>query len=230
MTTTDSKVINHKKSEHGSVRSYIIGFILSLVFTIIPYFMVVNQTVKGTALLVTILVFAFIQMYIQLIFFLHLGLGPKQKWNLYFFVGTFSFILMVVAGSIVIINSLHYNMSPTEKVKKLVNDEGIYQIGGVATGACQTIGINHKVIISNGIVNPLFTTANKCDTLTFINEDKVREITFGEHPDHEPYAGIIELDIQKNKNKTITLSESGLYKFHDHLRPETAGQFTVHLQ
>ena len=216
-----------KKSEHGTMQSYVIGFMLSLLATFIPYVMVVNQTVKGRALLVTILVFAFIQLYIQLIFFLHLGRGPKPNWNLYFFAATFSFILMVVAGSIVIINNLHYNMSPTEKVKKLVNDEGIYQVGGAKTGACKILGTNHKVVIKNDIVNPFFTTANKCDTLTFINEDNVREISFGEHPDHESYAGVTELVIRQGKSKTITLSEPGFFRYHDHLQAETAGHFTV---
>lgn len=216
------------KSEHGTMQSYVIGFLLSLLFTFIPYIMVVNQTVTGTKLLATILGFAMVQMIIQITFFLHLGRGPKPNWNLFFFVSTVGIIAVIVGGSILIINNLHYNMSPSDKVKKLANDEGIYQIGGKKTGACKELYTNHKITIKNGKVSPLYTTASKCDTLTFINVDEVREITFGTHSDHGVYAGETELVVRRERSKTITLSESGTYKFHDNLDPGVAGQFTVY--
>ncbi len=214
--------------EHGTTGSYVIGFILSLVFTLIPYFLVVRHTVSGTALLATILGFAVLQMVIQITFFLHLGRGPKPKWNLFFFISTVGIILVVVGGSIMIINNLHYNMLPSDQIKKLANDEAIYQIGGKKTGACQEIQANHTVTIKNGLATPLHTVAQKCDTLTFINEDNViRDIAFGTHPQHEAYAGESELTIRRGQGESITLSESGTYKFHDHLHEETAGDFTV---
>ncbi len=214
--------------EHGSTKSYVIGFLLSLLFTVIPYSLVIKQTVSGNTLLATILGFAVLQMIIQITFFLHLGRGPKPKWNLFFFISTVGIILVVVGGSIMIINNLHYNMSSSDQTKKLANAEGIYQIGGEKTGACQGQHPNHKVTIKNGQVSPLHTVASKCDTLTFINEDdNVREITFGTHPQHEVYGGETELVVRKGRTKSITLSESGTYQFHDHMQAETAGDFIV---
>jgi len=218
---------SHTKNS-GNSRSYIVGFLLSLLFTFIPYKLVVDQTITGTSLLTTILAFAFLQMLVQIVFFLHIGRGPKPRWNLYFFVATFGVILMVVVGSIFIINNLHYNMMPSDQVKKLVNDEGIYQINGEKTGACKGQHNNHQITIKDNIATPQFINAKKCDTLTFINEDnQEREITFGSHPAHAPYAGELELPVKKRRNKTITLSELGLYSFHDHLQPEVMGKFTV---
>src|SRR5687768_12731131 len=89
-----------QNSEHGTMKSYVIGFVLSLIFTFIPYYLVVNKTVSGGVLLATILGFAVLQMIIQITFFLHLGRGPKPKWNLYFFISTVGIILVVVGGSI----------------------------------------------------------------------------------------------------------------------------------
>lgn len=223
-----NNVSHDKNTEHGTMRSYVIGFILSLVFTFIPYYLVVNESFTSSLLLPVILGFGVLQMLIQVTFFLHLGRGPKPRWNLYFFVSTVGIILLVVGGSIVIIDNLHYNMSPSDKIKKLVNDEGIYQLGGEATGACQKIKANHQITILNGQVSPLHTSADKCDTLTFINEDGVaREITFGAHPQHGAYAGEIEIVVKKGRSETITLSDAGTYYFHDHLQPDTAGTFTV---
>ncbi len=214
--------------EHGTMKSYVIGFILSLVFTFIPYYLVVNKTISDKALSATILGFAILQMIIQVTFFLHLGRGPKPKWNLFFFISTVGIILVVVGGSIMIINNLHYNMSPEDQTKKLINDEAIYQIGGEKTGACYGQHENHRIIIKNGRVSPLITEAKKCDTLTFMNEDnRVREIAFGEHPAHEVYAGETELTARKDIGKTITLSEPGSYRFHDHFDPNVNGSFTV---
>lgn len=217
-----------RNPEHGTMKSYVTGFILSLILTFIPYYLVVNQAVTGSALLATIIGFAVLQMVIQVTFFLHLGRGPKPNWNLFFFISTVGIILVVVGGSIMIINNLHYNMSPSDQRKKLVGDEGIYQIGGEITGACYGQHTNHKVTIKNGQVRPLYTVASKCDRLTFINEDdEVREITFGTHPEHGVYAGENELIVRKGRSKSITLSEPGTYQFHDHLQAEIAGHFTV---
>ncbi len=214
--------------EHGTMQSYVIGFVLSLVFTVIPYYLVVHKTISGRSLLLTILGFAVIQMIIQITFFLHLGRGPKPRWNLFFFVSTVGIILIVVGGSIMIIHNLHYNMLPSDQIKKLANDEAIYQIDGEKTGACEGQHLNHQITIKNGQVSPLHTDAGKCDTLTFINEDdQIRDIAFGEHPQHESYAGESELTVRKGQGKTITLSQSGTYKFHDHLQESTAGDFTV---
>lgn len=217
--------------EHGTTRSYVIGFILSLVFTFIPYYLVVNHVLTGLMLLIVILGIGVIQMIIQLVFFLHLGREKKPHWQLVFLVSTVGIILVVVGGSLVIISHLHYNMTPvtaTEASKKLVEGEGIAQIGGEKTGACEGQHANHKVVIKDGQVTPSHITANKCDKLIFINEDsEVREMTFGTHPDHGVYGGQSELTVRKGRAKSIPLSEPGSYQFHDHLDPSVNGRFTV---
>ena len=220
---------SHKsENERKTMESYVIGFVLSLIFTFFPYYMVVNQIVTGTALLVTILGFAVIQMIVQIVFFLHLGRGPKPFYNIVFFAFTIVAILVVVGGSVVIMNNLHYNKSTSDQTKSLINGEGIYQINGEATGACQGRHDNHQVTIKDGKVTPLYTGANKCDTLTFINEDEeALKISFGDHDNRSSYGGEIEIEVKKGRNKTITLSETGAFRFHDHLQQETAGVFTV---
>lgn len=228
---------NHSRStadkashEHGTMETYVIGFILSVALSLLPYYLVVTKAASGTALLVTILVFAVLQMLVQIIFFLHLGRGPKPRWNLFFFIATVGIILIVVGGSIMIMSSINNSMvMPSDQKKKLIDDEGIYQIGGAKTGACQGQYANHKITIKNDQINPLYTDAQKCDTLTFINEDNdARKLTFGSHPEHGVYAGETEIEVRKVRSKSITLSESGTFKFHDDdVRPEITGSFTV---
>lgn len=219
---------NQHNKEHGTTKSYVIGYILSLIFTVIPYYLIVNKVITGTNLWITILAFAFIQMIIQIIFFLHLGRGPKPRWNLYFFIGTVVLVAVVVGGSVFIMNNLHYNMSPTDKIKKLVNDEGIYQVSGELTGACKETNTNHQVNIVINVAVPSKVFALKCDTLTFINnEEDNLVITFGVYPNSQAYAGELEIVVEKGKSETITLSDSGSYSYFNQLNPETVGIFTV---
>jgi cytochrome o ubiquinol oxidase operon protein cyoD len=221
--------MSHTSHDAGKdMKAYVVGFVLSILFTLIPYYMVVHHTATGSALLAAILSFAVVQMLIQVTFFLHLGRGQKPKWNLYFFISTIGIILVVVGGSIMIINNLHYNMTPDDQTKKIISDEGIYQISGEKTGACQSTKVNHKVTIISGQATPRHTVAAKCDTLTFIAEDGAsHKVTFGTYTQVTPYVGETTLVVQKNHSQTITLSEPGTYQFYDQLQPELSGDFAV---
>ena len=213
--------------EHGTTRSYVIGFILSLVFTIIPYYMVVNKTLTGNALLLTILGIAVLQMFIQMFFFLHLGRGPKPLYNVVFFFGTAGIILIVIGASLMIMNNLYHNMTPQEVTVRIAQEENISQVGGEDTGACSGMKENHKVVINNNKADIIHLEAQRCDTLTFINQDsRKREIRFGEHP-HMTYGGLFEVKLSKDHPETITLNQSGDFIFVDHLDPRVTAHFTV---
>jgi len=216
-----------KHSEHGTLISYIVGFVLSLLFTADAYYLVVSKALTGNSLFITILGLGVMQMAVQIFFFLHLGRGPKPLYNVIFFVGTAGLILVVVVGSIFIMDNLQYNMTPLEVTKKLSQDEGISQINGEDTGACKNLGENHKVTFSSGTITPVTTDAKLCDTITFINEDtEARDISFRAHPVKDSYAGQ-EARVTNRRPKTITLNEAGSYLFHDHLDPGAVGYFTV---
>jgi cytochrome o ubiquinol oxidase operon protein cyoD len=216
------------KAEHGTTVSYVIGFLLSLVFTAIPYYLVVNKTVTGNSLLATILGFAVLQMAVQIFFFLHLGRGPKPLYNVAFFISTVGIILVVVVGSIFIMDHLSYNMeTPKATTTKLAQDEGISQVGGEKTGACAYIGANHQVIILKGQAAPLRTEARLCDSLTFINQDDiVHSIMFGSSTYQETYGGETGVIVRRGHPKTITLNQLGSHLFHEQ-QPGTAGYFVV---
>ncbi len=220
------QIKNH--DEHGTIGSYVTGYVLSLIFTAIPYYMVVNQVITGTALLAVILAIGVLQMIIQIVFFLHLGRGPKPLYNIVFFISTIGIILLVVVGSLWIMHHLNKNMTPREMSTKLIEKEGIYQINGQKTGACQGVHTKHKVFISDGRVSPLYTAANVCDRLLFINQDgSTREIVFGVHPQQETYAGEYLLSVSRGRSRTVILGKEGTYQFYDRLDPSIKGVFTV---
>lgn len=225
--------LNHQsksslQGEHGTVKSYVIGFVLSLIFTAIPYWLVVNEVISGFTLLATILGIAVIQMVIQIVFFLHFGRGPKPFYNEIFFVSTVGIIFIVVGGSMWIMHHLNYNMIPEDMSTKLIEKEGIYQIEGELTGACRGVNDNHQITIQDGVASPLFSQANHCDTLTFINQDdEAREIRFGTPLESHTYAGETHLTIRPGRSKTLTLNQDGTFQFYDHHDPDVGGAFSV---
>lgn len=228
MSTKPTNAHVSKDAEHGSTRSYIIGFLLSLIFTAIPYYMVVNKSVSGTALLVTILAFGVLQMLVQVLFFLHLGRGPKPLYNVVFLIFTVTTILVVVGGSIFIMTNLHYNMSPEDMSKKLIEKEGIHQLNGEKTGACEGQYTNHRVTIKDGVVRPIHVSAKLCDTLSFIIEEgETFELAFGTNPNRETYAGETGIRVRKNRGNTIILNQAGTYRYYDPNDPNIVGDFTV---
>ncbi|GED68433.1 cytochrome o ubiquinol oxidase subunit IV [Brevibacillus reuszeri] len=85
---------------HGSLKSYVIGFILSIVLTIIPLVLVMNQMMSKTATLITIMVMAILQFVIQLFFFMHIREGEKPRYNVQTLILGLVIVLTIVLGSI----------------------------------------------------------------------------------------------------------------------------------
>ncbi len=218
-----------KPEAHGTATSYIIGFILSLIFTFIPYYLVTQKSFDGMMLIVTIIGFAVLQMIVQIVFFLHLGREKKPHWNLAFLLSTVGIIMLVIVGSLWIMNHLHSNMSPSNVNDTIASGEGVYQIEGVQTGTCPGgTGDNHKIELKDNKMIPAHIDAYQCDTLTIINLDAdVHEIKFGSHAQLEPYAGEAGKTIRPGRNMIITLTELGTYKLHDHMQHDLSGSFTV---
>ena len=65
------------QENHGSVKSYVIGFILSIILTVIPYYLVVNHSMEIDGLVLTVMGIAVLQLLIQVIYFLHLSFKPN---------------------------------------------------------------------------------------------------------------------------------------------------------
>lgn len=90
----------HHAESHGSLKSYVIGFILSIVLTIIPLVLVMNPLFSKTATIVVIMIMAILQFVVQLFFFMHIREGEKPRWNVQTLILGMVIVLTIVAGSI----------------------------------------------------------------------------------------------------------------------------------
>lgn len=103
-------VNEHGGASHGSVKSYMIGFILSIILTGIPFWMVMDGGASKAVTLTVVLVCAIVQLLVHLVYFLHLNSKSEGGWNLVAIVFAALIILIVVVGSLWIMWNLNYNM------------------------------------------------------------------------------------------------------------------------
>jgi cytochrome o ubiquinol oxidase operon protein cyoD len=214
---------------HGTLVSYIVGFILSLVFTLIPYYLITHKTFGRDELLATILGFAGLQMIVQLFFFLHLGREKKPHANAQFLMGTVGIIFVVIGGSIWIMNNLHYNMAGMEVLNKVASDESLYEVNGKQAGTCPAgTGTNYDVTLKDNVATPSQINAHLCDTITFVNQDTTTyDIGFGTTEKPQMYAGENDMTAYGRHNNPLRLTELGTHTFHDTSKNKITGSFTV---
>ncbi len=110
MKNTFDVVDNKFEKSRSALRSYVTGFILSLIFTLIPYGMVTMHTFETKGLIIGIVLFAIVQLFVQVLFFIHLPRTVRPYWNLFVFVFTLLIISFLVVGSLWIMYHLNVNM------------------------------------------------------------------------------------------------------------------------
>ena len=97
----------------GSVTSYVVGFILAVALTLIAYLAVTNHWATGGTLFALIMGLAAVQLGVQLVFFLHLGREKQSHWNVVAFLFMLMVLVIIVGGSLWIMDNLSYNMQMT---------------------------------------------------------------------------------------------------------------------
>ncbi len=95
---------------HGSVKSYVTGLVLSLILTIIPFGVVMSGALSVLATVVVVAVTAVLQILVQLVMFMHMSTKADEGWNVMSFVFTLTILVLVVGGSLWIMQHLHLNM------------------------------------------------------------------------------------------------------------------------
>jgi cytochrome o ubiquinol oxidase subunit IV len=98
---------------HASVKSYMIGFVLSIILTAIPFGLVMDRThgFSASTILAAILVFAVVQVFVHVIYFLHMDRSAEQRWNVVAFAFTVMILVIVVSGSVWIMHNATSNMA-----------------------------------------------------------------------------------------------------------------------
>lgn len=123
MSKSDVTVADHAEKPI-SLKTYILGYVLSLAFTLTAYLLVVHKVLTTNWLITDITVLAIGQFIVQLMCFLHLGIERKPRWKLLVFGLMISIVLILVLGSLWIMANLNYHM-PSDIKTYLHQNEGL---------------------------------------------------------------------------------------------------------
>lgn len=98
--------MSHDNPDYGSVKSYLTGFVLAAILTLIPFYLVMEGSMSKVATLYTIFAFAVVQVIVHLKYFLHLNFTTETgRLNSFSFLFSALIIGLVVGLSLWIIYS-----------------------------------------------------------------------------------------------------------------------------
>ena len=100
--------------EHqGSLRGYLTGFVLAAILTVIPFWLVMDHVITNRPLLIlVILALAVVQIFVHIVFFLHLDTRSESGWNMMTFIFTAVLVIIVLGASIWVMYAENANMMP----------------------------------------------------------------------------------------------------------------------
>ncbi|CAL4869255.1 hypothetical protein MMA231_03546 (plasmid) [Asticcacaulis sp. MM231] len=103
---------HHDTAGHGTVKSYLIGFILSVILTAIPFGLTMAHMLPASSLIPVVVAIGVVQIMVHLYFFLHMNTSSSQMWNNAAFVFTVLIVGILIVGSLWVMYHLNTNMMP----------------------------------------------------------------------------------------------------------------------
>ena len=97
----------------ASAKSYLTGFMLALVLTVIPFGLVASGAPLSRTLVELIIALAAVaQAVVHLYYFLHLNASAAARWNLLALLFTALILVILAGGTLWIMVNLHNHMLP----------------------------------------------------------------------------------------------------------------------
>lgn len=103
----------HDDGGHGTFKTYATGFILAVILTAIPFWLVIGKVFEksGTTGLV-LLAFAAVQVVVHMIYFLHMNTRAEGGWSMLALLFTAMVVFILMSGSVWVMYHLNDNMMP----------------------------------------------------------------------------------------------------------------------
>lgn len=103
----------HDDAHHGSMQGYVTGFVLAVILTAIPFWLIMGDVFRDpkTAAIV-VMVFAVAQIFVHMIYFLHMNSKSEGGWTMLAMIFTVVIVVITLAGSFWVMFHLNTNMMP----------------------------------------------------------------------------------------------------------------------
>lgn len=105
---------------HGSLRSYMIGFWLSVGLTAVPFYLVMSGMIDSKQIVSAIIVAcAVAQIVVHMVCFLHMDAKSEGGWTLMALIFTVIIVVITLAGSLWVMYHLNVNMMPDHDMSRM---------------------------------------------------------------------------------------------------------------
>jgi len=99
--------------DHGSLKTYTIGFILSVILTAIPFWLVMGKVLDNPSTTAMILLgLGAVQIVVHMVYFLHMNSKSEGGWNMLALIFSAILVIIVLSGSIWVMYHMNHNMMP----------------------------------------------------------------------------------------------------------------------
>lgn len=99
---------------HATLRGYLTGFGLSVILTIIPFWMVMGHVFEDkNVTILLVLAVGVVQIFVHMVYFLHMNSRSEGGWNMMALIFTLILVVITLSGSIWIMYDENANMMPT---------------------------------------------------------------------------------------------------------------------
>ena len=95
---------------YGTYKTYIRGFVFSVIITTIAFVLVGFKVFSPIVLCVAVAVLALAQLFVQLVYFLHLSTDSQARWNLVSAIFAVMVVAIILAGTMWIMFDLYVMM------------------------------------------------------------------------------------------------------------------------
>ena len=100
-------------ADHGSLKSYTIGFVLAVILTAIPFWLVMGKVIDSSSKAgLILLALAAVQIVVHMVYFLHMNSKSEGGWTLLALIFTVMIVVIMLAGSLWVMYHLNTNMMP----------------------------------------------------------------------------------------------------------------------
>lgn len=98
---------------HGTRKSYLIGFALSVLLTAVPFAIVMADGIVGAQTAAGIcMVFAVVQILVHMVYFLHMNTKSENGWTMMALIFTVIVVVIALTGSLWVMYHMNANMMP----------------------------------------------------------------------------------------------------------------------
>jgi cytochrome o ubiquinol oxidase subunit IV len=104
---------HHDEGGHAesTLKGYTIGFILSVILTAIPFWLVMNNVIADSGTLaLTLLGFGAVQIVVHMIYFLHMNAKSEAGWTMLSTIFTIVLVVITLSGSLWVMFHMNTNM------------------------------------------------------------------------------------------------------------------------